>query len=83
MQKENDVEMILGREYQDGDLVEFDFEPNALDLYDFHVVKLVGIIESVLIEEDGRVYAVQIRDDGRKIIGTVTIPECHINRKIE
>lgn len=81
--EDHDIKMILDREYQDGDIVEFDFEPNSLDVHDFHTVTLVGVISGILIEEEGRIYNIQIRDNGRKIFGNVTIPEDQINRRID
>lgn len=79
---DNDIDIILRREYQDGDIVEFNFEPNSLDVHDFHTVTLVGTVSGILIGDE-RIYIVQIRDNGRKIVGSVTIPEDQINRRID
>lgn len=49
------------REYHDGDIVEFDFEPNSLDIY-WHKVTIIGVITGVLYEKDGTLYKVQLRD---------------------
>lgn len=78
----NDIDMMLNRRYQDGDIVEFDFEPNSLDIHDFGMVSLAGIITGLLLEGDERIYIIQMRDNDRNIFGQLTIPEKHINGKI-
>lgn len=83
MFRDSDFEIILNRKYQDGDIVEFYFEPNTIDIRDFYTVKLTGIITGIFVEYENRIYTVQIRDDGRDIHGSVTIPEkCIINKNI-
>lgn len=62
------------REYCDGDIVEFDFEPNSLDIY-WHKVTIIGVITGVLYEQDGILYNVQLRDNKRGINGIITVPE--------
>lgn len=70
------------RKYHDGDVIEFDFKPDFLDI-DGQNVTLTGIISGVSYEDDGIRYKVQLRDDERKIFGDINIPENMINGKIE
>lgn len=62
------------RQYHDGDIVEFDFEPNSLDIC-WHKVALIGVISGVLYEKNGVIYRVQLRDNDRNIFGDMTVPE--------
>lgn len=73
--------MLPKREYHDGDIVEFDFEPNSLDVY-WNKVTIIGVVYGVLYEKDGIRYKVQLRDKKRNIIGDMTVPEGKINRII-
>ena len=70
------------RKYHDGDIVEFDFEPNSLDVY-WHKVTIIGVISGVLYEKDGILYKVQLRDNERRIFGDIVIPEENISWKIK
>lgn len=70
------------RKYNDGDIVEFDFRPDSLDV-SWHDVTILGVIEGILYEKDGILYKVQLRDNGRNIFGDIVIPEERINGKIE
>ena len=70
------------REYHDGDLIEFNFRPDSLDVYDWQDVILAGVITGILYEKDGIIYKVQLRDNSRNIFGDIVIPEIQINRKI-
>lgn len=79
----NDIDMVLSRRYQDGDIVEFNFEPHSLDIRDFGIVTLTGVVTGLLLEGDERIYMVQMRDNDRYIFGQLTIPEKHINGKID
>jgi hypothetical protein len=69
------------REYHDGDIVEFDFEPNSIDIY-WHKVTIIGVVNGILYEEDGIRYKVQLRDNKRGIFGDAIVPEEKINKKI-
>lgn len=69
------------RKYNDGDIIEFNFRPNSLDINGNDVV-LIGIITGVLYENDGNRYRVQMMDDEREIFGDFIIPENIINRKM-
>ncbi len=69
------------REYHDGDIIEFDFEPNSLDVY-WNKVTIIGVVYGVLYEKDRILYKVQLRDKKRNIIGDMTVPEGKINRVI-
>lgn len=69
------------REYQNGNIVEFDFEPSSLDIY-WHKVTIIGVIIGILYEEDGIRYKVQLRDDKRGMFGDIVIPEDKINKTI-
>ena len=69
------------REYHDGDIVEFDFEPNSLDIY-WHKVTIIGVITGILCEKDCIHYEVQLRDNKRGIFGDIVVPEDKINRKM-
>lgn len=71
------------RKYHDGDIVEFNFRPDSLDINDWNDVILAGIITGILYEKDGIIYKVQLRDNGRNIFGDIVIPEDQINRKID
>lgn len=78
-----DIDMnVQKRKYNDGDIVEFDFRPDSLDV-SWHDVTLIGVVEGVLYEKDGIRYKVQLMDNGRNILGDVVIPEDMINGKIE
>lgn len=70
------------RKYHDGDVVEFDFEPNSLDI-SWHTVILLGVVTGVLYESEEIRYKVQLRDNHRNIFGDIIVPEKHINGKIE
>ena len=69
------------RKYHDGDIIEFDFRPDSLDI-DWHEVTLVGVISGVIYEKNGICYKVQLRDNCRGIFGDIIIPEDKINEKI-
>ena len=71
------------RKYHDGDIIEFNFKPDSLDVNDWHDVILAGIVTGVLYEKDGIRYKTQLRDNSRKIFGDIVIPEDQIIRKIE
>jgi len=73
---------VQKRKYNDGDIIEFDFRPNSLDI-SWHDVTLVGVVEGVLYDKDGIRYKVQLMDNGRNIFGDIVIPEDRINGKIE
>jgi hypothetical protein len=82
--------MILGkkkvlpkRKYHDGDLIEFNFKPDSLDVHDWQDVILAGVVTGVLYEKHGIRYKVQLRDNTRNIFGDIAIPEEQINRKID
>lgn len=70
------------REYHDGDIVEFNFRPDSIDIYNWNDVILGGIITGVLYEKNGILYKVQLRDNSRKIFGDIVVPDTQINRKI-
>lgn len=71
---------VPNRKYHDGDIVEFDFEANSLEI-NWQEVKLIGVVSGVLYERDGIRYKVQMRDNRRDIFGDFIIHEKHINRK--
>lgn len=73
---------IPKRQYHDGDIVEFDFEPNSLEVQCCEV-KLVGVVFGVLFERKEIRYKIQLMDKKRDISGEMVIPEGQINRKIE
>lgn len=62
------------REYHDGDIVEFDFEPNSLDIH-WHKVSIIGVVSGVLYEKDDIRYKIQLRDNERHIFGDMVVPE--------
>lgn len=70
------------RKYHDGDIVEFNFEPNSIDIYWYDII-LIGVISGVLYEKEGILYKVQLKDKKRNIFGDIIVPEKQINRKIE
>lgn len=70
------------RQYHDGDLVEFNFEPNSFDVQCCEV-KLVGVVSGILHESKEIRYRIQLMDKKRDISGEMVIYEEHINRKIE
>lgn len=70
------------RKYHDGDVVEFDFEPNSLDVY-WKEVTLIGIVTGVLYEKEDIRYKVQLRDNNRNIFGDMIISEDKIKNKID
>lgn len=70
------------RAYNDGDIVEFDFEPNSLEV-SWYDVTLIGIVTGVLYEKEGIRYKIQLRDNKRNIFGDLVIPEGKISRRIE
>lgn len=76
-----DKKKLPKREYHDGNIVEFDFEPNYLKVY-WHKVTIIGMITGVNYEKGGILYNVQLRDDKRNINGTMTVPEEKISGKI-
>jgi ribosomal protein L21E len=69
------------REYNDGDIVKFDFEPNSLDIH-WHKVSIIGVVSGILYENDGICYKVQLRDNERCIFGDMIVPEEKINGTI-
>lgn len=69
------------RKYHDGDIIQFNFKPDSLDIHDWDDVKLAGVITGVLYEKDGIRYKVQLRDNGRNIFGDIVIPEGQIKQK--
>lgn len=73
---------IPKRQYHDGDIVEFYFEPNSLDIQCCEVI-LAGIVSGVLYEKDGICYKIQLRDKKRDIFGDMVVSEGHINRMID
>ena len=70
------------RKYHDGDIVEFDFEPNSIDVR-WQKITLIGVVSGVLYEKEGIIYKIQLRDNKRNIFGDVIVPEGQINGKIE
>lgn len=74
--------ILMKRKYHDGDIVEFDFEPNSIDIY-WYDITLIGVITGVLYEKDGIHYKVQLRDNKRKIFGDLVVPEGAIKGIIE
>lgn len=73
------------RKYHDGDIVQFDFEQDSLDIYK-DVCKcqtLMGIISGVIYQKDGIYYKVQLSDKKRNISGDFVVHEDKINRKME
>lgn len=70
------------REYHDGDVVQFDFEPNSLDIQGSEVV-LIGVVSGILYEKEGIRYKIQLRDKKRDIFGDMVVSEGQINRKME
>jgi len=74
--------MIQKRLYHDGDIVEFDFEPNSLDIY-WHKVTMIGVVSGILYERGIISYKVQMGDRKRNINGEMIIPEEKINGIIE
>jgi len=74
--------MIQKRLYHDGDIVEFDFEPNSLDIY-WHKVTMIGVVRGILYEKGIISYKVQMDDRKRNISGEMIIPEEKINGIIE
>lgn len=66
------------RKYHDGDIVEFDFEPNSVDIY-LHKVIIIGVITGALYEKDGIRYKVRLRDNKRCMFGEMIVPEENIN----
>lgn len=71
------------RKHHDGDLIEFNFKPDSLDIHDWQDVILAGVVTGVLYEKDGIHYKVQLRDNARNIFGDIVIHEEHINMKID
>lgn len=70
------------RQYHDGDIVEFDFEANSLDIC-WHKVALIGVVSGILYEKEGIHYKVRIRDNKRNIFGDLVISEEMISGTIE
>lgn len=70
------------RKYHDGDIIQFNFKPDSLDIHDWQDVTLAGVITGVLYEKDGIIYRVQLRDNGRNIFGDIVIPEGQVNEKV-
>lgn len=70
------------RKYHDGDIIQFNFKPDSLDIQNWQDVILVGIITGVLYEKDGIRYKVQLRDNSRNIFGDIVIPEGQVNQKV-
>lgn len=70
------------REYHDGDIIQFSFKPDSLDIHNWQDIILAGVITGVLYEKDGIHYKVQLRDNSRNIFGDIVIPEGQITRKI-
>lgn len=71
------------RKYHDGDIIQFNFKPDSLDIHDWQDATLVGVITGILYEKNGIIYKVQLRDNGRNIFGDIVIPEGQITRKID
>lgn len=71
------------REYHDGDIIQFNFKPDSLDIHDWQGVILAGVVTGVLYEKNGIIYKVQLRDNSRNIFGDIVIPEGQITRKID
>jgi len=71
------------RKYHDGDIIQFNFKPDSLDIHDWQDVILVGVITGVLYEKNGIIYRVQLRDNSRNIFGDIVIPEGQIMKKID
>lgn len=71
------------RNYHDGDIIEFNFKPDSLDIHDWQDVILAGVVTGVLYEKNGISYKVQLRDNSRNIFGDIVIPEDQIVRKID
>lgn len=71
------------RGYHDGDIIQFNFKPDSLDIHDCQDVTLVGVVTGVLYENDGIRYKAQLRDNSRNIFGDIVIPEGQITRKID
>ena len=69
---------VQKREFHDGDIVEFDFEPNSIDIR-WQTVTLIGSISGVIYDKDGIFYKVQLDDKKRNIIGYMIVPEGKIN----
>lgn len=74
--------VLMKRIYHDGDIIEFVFEPNSIDIYWYEVI-LIGVISGVHYEKEGISYKVQLRDNKRNIFGDLVVPEGAIKRKIE
>ncbi len=74
--------IIPNRKYHDGDIIQFNFKPDSLDIHDWKDVTLAGVITGVLYEKNGITYKVQLRDNGRKIFGDIVIPEEQINGNV-
>lgn len=74
--------ILPNRLYHDGDIVEFDFEPNSLDI-SWYKVTMIGVVSRALYEKGGISYKVQLNDRKRNISGEMTIPEGKINGIIE
>lgn len=70
------------RKYHDGDIIEFNFRPDSLDIHDWDDVKLAGVIAGVLYEKDSIHYKVELRDNSRDIFGDIVMPEEQINEKV-
>lgn len=74
--------VLMKRKYHDGDIIEFDFEPNSIDIY-WYMITLIGVISGVHYEKDGIYYKVQLRDNKKNIFGDLVVPEGAIKWKIE
>ena len=70
------------RKYHDGDIIEFHFRPDSLDVT-CQDITIIGVISGVSYEGDDTRYGVKLRDKNRRIFGEVSIPENIIDRKIE
>jgi hypothetical protein len=71
------------RKCHDGDIVQFNFKPDSLDVHGWQDVVLAGVVIGVLYEKDGIYYKVQLRDNTRNIFGDIVIHEDQIDKKID
>ena len=72
---------LLQRKYHDGDVIEFNFKPDSLDIA-CKEITLIGVVSGVSCEGDEMRYGVKLRDNNRRIFGDFSIPENIINRRI-
>lgn len=69
------------RKYHDGDITEFSFKPDSLDVLCQEII-LIGVISGVSYEGDEIRYNVKLRDKNRGIFGDISVPENIISRRI-